>query len=788
MLCEISEMRRLFYICVGLCWGIFCWGGPSAEAVVITSVESNSSEVGRFEKFEVTFSLSREYANPFDPDIVDATVTFHEPDGSVSAVSAFFFREYETAGTDPERYLNPGPVLWKARFAPGRLGVHTFDIAVVDSEGETTLGGAGSFECVESTRRGFIRVDEDDRAFFSCSDGSGWVNVGHNVCWLSGGTAEWEHYFASMSAVGENWTRIWMCPFGGDGGVILEYRSNHSSGYFGGPGDVSMQVAQRLDRVIELAEANGIAIQLVLQYHGAFSTSVNSNWDSNPYNAALEGGFLSEPGEFFTNAEARRLTRNKYRYIVSRWGYSGAILAWELWNEVQWTDGWKNNQSSVVDWHREMAGYLRGIDGFNHMITTSSHQSGFDALWSLNDIDVIQVHHYGGQTIASFEGSARQFADWDKPVVMGEYGAGSIGGVNPAEGNPQDLAEPYRTQIYEGLHLHNGIWSAFHLKSSSHLWWWDNYIEPLDLYDVFAALSVYGAGEDMGAHDLSMAPRVVSGAESVVAAPGLSGFWDISTQREFTLEDGAFAGIENLSKWLHGSSKPEYRSDPIFHLSMSTDGYLIIHVTKVSDYGPNSLRVLDNSVQIFASGYANGSSNFEIRVALAAGSHSVRIENTGNDWFEISSYEFAPESVAVLDSVGLVGNNRAYLWIYDIGSQLGQSAHGTFGEESITVGDLDDGAYEVRVYATRGAGGILRSDEVDSVGGLLTYTLPEFSKDIAVKIRPVCIVGVAELSEFAGQWLLSGLGLTYDLSGDREVNGVDFAVLAESWLDSCPGE
>ena len=86
--------------------------------------------------------------------------------------------------------------------------------------------------------------------------------------------------------------------------------------------------------------------------------------------------------------------------------------------------------------------------------------------------------------------------------------------------------------------------------------------------------------------------------------PGLSGFWDISTQSEFTLEDGAFAGIENLSKWLHGSWKPEYRSDPIFHLNMSTDGYLIIHVTKVSDYGPNSLRVIDNSVQIFASGYA----------------------------------------------------------------------------------------------------------------------------------------------------------------------------------------
>jgi hypothetical protein len=759
---------------------------PSANATVITSVQANSDEIGRFKKFEVTFSLSADYDNPFDPDIVDALITFHEPDGSLSNVPAFFFRDYDVVGDDPEEYVNPGPPLWKARFAPSILGMHTFDITAVDTDGQTTLTGAGSFVCVDSNRRGFIRVDKRDPAFLCHDDGSSRVNIGHNVGWLSGGTTNWGNYFTSMGAVGENWTRIWMCPFGGGGGLILEYRKNHGSGYFEGLGRISMPVALRLDKVIELAEANGIAIQLVLQYHGAFSTSVNPNWDSNPYNSEHDGGFLTEPGQFFTNAEAQRITQNKYRYIVARWGYSPAILAWELWNEVQWTDGWKNDRSSVVVWHDEMGRYLRSVDPFGHLITTSSHQSGFDDIWNLEDIDLVQVHHYHGQTIPSFEGSARQFADLGKPVIMGEFGAGSADGVSNPEGYPEDLPEPYRTQMYEALNLHNGIWSAFHLKSSAHLWWWDNYIEKLDLYDEFRALAGYAAGEDLAAHNLSWAERVVSGVASIAATPGLSGFWDESVQTEFTLEDGAFPGIEHLSTWLHGSWKPEYRSDPIFHLSLPTDGYLIIHVERVSDYGPNGLRVLVNSVQAFRSGYPNGSSNFEIMVPLAAGSHSVQIENTGKDWFEISAYEFAPESVASLDSIGLVGNDRAYLWIYDTGSQLGQLAHGIFHSEIITVSGLANGSYDVQVYATRGAGGILQSDIVDSVDGRITYTLPDFSKDVAVKIRPACIVGFDDLAAFTSQWLLSGWGLTFDLTSDKQVDSIDFALLAESWLDSCP--
>src|SRR6266481_9445051 len=99
---------------------------------------------------------------------------------------------------------------------------------------------------------------------------------------------------------------------------------------------------------------------------------VDSNWAINPWNAK-NGGFLATPEEFFTNPRARALTRAKYRYILARWGYSTHVLAWELFNEVEWTDAIRNQHAdTVAAWHREMAAFLRQQDPNRHLITTSS--------------------------------------------------------------------------------------------------------------------------------------------------------------------------------------------------------------------------------------------------------------------------------------------------------------------------------------------------------------------------------------------------------------------------------
>ncbi|MBN1766678.1 MAG: hypothetical protein JW860_15595, partial [Sedimentisphaerales bacterium] len=66
--------------------------------------------------------------------------------------------------------------------------------------------------------------------------------------------------------------------------------------------------------------------------------------------------------------------------------------------------------------------------------------------------------------------------------------------------------------------------------------------------------------------------------------------------------------------------------------------------------------------------------------------------------------------------------------------------------------------------------------------GELTYILPDFSKDIAVKVTSSCIVDMEDLIALASSWLSTGA----NLAGDETVNLLDFNVLAGYWLTDCP--
>jgi len=757
-----------------------CYGGRVAGAQIeITSISQNAETIGLYKKFELTFTLSKSYDNPFDPNIVDVTVAFAVPDGNTVTIPAFFYKEYDYRNG---RYVNGRNPCWKARFAPSQTGEHRVSlITIIDASGPTTIDPNITFTCIsrkgwpspENAEKGFIRTDQRDQYYMRYANGSPYMPIGHNVCWLPDGPSDWEHYFTSMGAVGENWTRIWMTHF--YEGQTLEWSRNHWSGYFEGVGRFSLEMGWKLDQIIEFAEENGIGIQLVLQHHGQFSTTTNSNWDENPYNianAAADGGFLEKADDFFTDSEAIRYTKNKYRYIVARWGYSSAILAWELWNEVQYTDGWRNNQSSVVAWHDEMADCISSIDPFNHLITTSSDTSGFDALWGFDNIDVIQVHHYGAETIAFFNNTATRLSGYGKPIIMGEFGVGRTGNVSVPECDYDGLNEPYKTQILEALALHNGVWSAFHLKSGAHLWWWDCYIESLDLYDEFSALSRYAEGEDPAAYNLSKANLDTTGLPKwVLASPGLSDFWAVSTQTEFTVQpDGTVPGTENLSTWLHGSSKDSYRSDPTFNINLINGDVLRIHVQEVSAWGRNNLRVLVDSQEVFSSSYANGSASFVIEISLPAGQHVVQVENTGQDWFNISSYEFINTTEGCLEFIGFSGANHAYIWVHDVGSRYGRTEYGTFSDVNFVLRGLDDGLYIIEFYETRGPGGIIQTNNVFSEAGELLLALPDFTKDIAVKVKPrfVILADFNDLAVFCKQWLQQGHGLSADLYGQRQ--------------------
>ena len=413
-----SILRKYLYLIISI---LCLFPVITSAQTSITSIRQNAATIGLHQKFELTFTLSESYDNPFDPDIVDIMVRFNKPDANNIDVPAFFYEQYDEDSNG--NFVNGRDSCWKVRFCSSQTGDYLVNqITIIDRNGVNTINPEIVFTCIESDEKGTIRQDSRSPYYLRYDDNEPYIPIGHNVAWLNeNGTGQWEDTFEKMHNVSENWTRIWMTHF--YQGTTLEWRANKK--YYGGVGVLSMPIAWRLDRIVESCEQNGIAIQLALQHHGQFSTTTNPNWNDNPYNithAATDGGFLEKPDDFFTDTEAIRLTKNKYRYIVARWGYSRAILAWELFNEVQYTDGWRNNPSSVVDWHDGMARYIKSVDPFNHLVTTSSDTSGFEGLWSLDNIDLIQVHYYSSYVISFFDEAFNRLSSYSKPVIMGEFG------------------------------------------------------------------------------------------------------------------------------------------------------------------------------------------------------------------------------------------------------------------------------------------------------------------------------------------------------------------------------
>ena len=319
---------------------------------------------------EVKFDIPDITGNPFDFKDNDVRVIFTDPGKATVTIPAFF----------------DGGMTWRARMTPGATGKYA--LSAVTRNGKPIAPqnvSQKTFDVPTTPTPGFIRRDAKDSMRLTFENGVSYYPLGHNVAWGNGqqNGDDIVRIFEKMHGVGENWARVWMCHWDGK-------NPDWKPGEALKPGELSLDVLRKWDRLLDAAEKNGIFIQMTLQHHGPYSSDTDSNWNDNPWNAK-NGGFLKTPAAFFTDPEALRRTRMKFRYYAARFGYSTAIVAWELFNEVEWTNGVRENPQSVADWHREMAEVLRASDPNRHLVTTSSKR---DIPGLYEAMDYAQPHAY----------------------------------------------------------------------------------------------------------------------------------------------------------------------------------------------------------------------------------------------------------------------------------------------------------------------------------------------------------------------------------------------------------
>ncbi len=496
---------------------------------------------------------------------------------------------------------------------------------------------------------------------FAWSDGTPYFPIGYDYGWAQGNETVVQG-ITKLGGYGGNWSRIWACAWDGkcpwwpEGGHKLEGRELRQ-----GP-------LQTWDGIVQAAEKAGVSFQFVLFHHGQFSTTVNPNWGESPWNAA-NGGFLKDPTDFFIDPEARRRTKIWLRYAVARYAASAAIMAWELFNEVQWVDAVKKNPDRVGDvaaWHKEMTAYVKSIDPYHHLVTSSSSESLDSGIFDA--VDYMQPHTYPSNVLASISG----YAFPGKPGFFGEFG--------PPSGGP-DFDRHVRDGIYGGMLAGDAGCGEF--------WSWDQ-IDRRNLGPSYRA-----AREVVDQSGLLTHPDAKSwalkadtpGRGDLVLAPG--GGWEQSTVNELDLPD---VDTRSLSGWapyfqsLDGAHK-EWAKPFVVKFTAKEPGKMQVHVGEISG-GGGTLTVWVNDTRVFQHAYSGGSRrNSPVSVDFPAGLVTVRMENHGSDWIQIDSIT-VPGMAPTATAHGMGNSGWALIRVF--GSDTSQVTVSGVG--------LKDGVYRATVF------------------------------------------------------------------------------------------
>ena len=155
------------------------------------------------------------------------------------------------------------------------------------------------------------------------------------------------------------------------------------------------------DDIFALCERYGLRI--LLTPYDTFWMWIR--WAKHPYNAA-NGGICQSRNRWLLEPAMRDAIKARLDFATARWGASGALFGWDLWNEIN--PAHAENSTAVFDeFIADISGHLRATEerlhGRAHPQTVSTYgaTSNFDeslgmarAIYRHPDLDFANIHFY----------------------------------------------------------------------------------------------------------------------------------------------------------------------------------------------------------------------------------------------------------------------------------------------------------------------------------------------------------------------------------------------------------
>jgi hypothetical protein len=371
-------------------------GALTAQAAQAGLAQPGASTVPRYEVFEYALTTTTKFENPFTD--VRVSAEFKSPTGRSLVVPGFYY----------------GDTKWMVRLAPDQLGEWSFQVQLT-GKGES-IRRSGSFRCVPSKRRGFVRISKQNPYRLAFDDGSPFYPIGVQTCgyfqvdldgpsadgtWKAVPAATWVKAFEGATNLAR-----WQLSAGTKKGCALPLIP------VGGPPDrYDTHLARQMDELLVLQRAHGFSHLMVLfqdmSLWGKDTTSFGSVDDLVGYksiaapNLALQDAYI--------------------RYVVARFG--SFVDIWELFNEDSYAPS---------DYLAHLAAVVREADPYKHPVTTNYARS--TEKWC----EMVTWHAYMGIPAGQVDGwlaaQIGKYKAYGKPVLNTEFGnRGSLSNVDPVK-------------------------------------------------------------------------------------------------------------------------------------------------------------------------------------------------------------------------------------------------------------------------------------------------------------------------------------------------------------------
>jgi hypothetical protein len=445
---------------------------------------------------------------------------YHEATGVTKRIQGFYYNDFSRSRDMKTWDKVDTDYPFRIRFAPPEEGqwevtVHfAYNYKGVMNEMPTKTG---AFLVKDSDNPGYMKISENKRNFEL--GGKPVVPIGMNMP----NPYEWKAMFPKdgisrvtpfdckryndslrmYADIGGKFFRLILSPAAN--GLEFEDAGNYME---------RLDYAHEMDKVFDLLDERGLYVNFNLMLHTwmeihAAYYMFRFDWDDTDCDSRSNGYKkkfgLEKPSDLFKSDEALKYLKERYRYIIARWGYSSKIHTIELQSETGHLDEDKGVELTTSQYsgntycrtytgtgnkpyktdttvmkaqykfNYEMSKFIKeDLKHDEHILGVSylgfSHKSNellqrHDPTMSLKYIDAIGLNYYStsaAKDLQLYKNISYFQKTFNKPVYFSETGPSSY--VNGCEGNITYEVDAWMT-MFSGVSGYN-LWAGFSVKES----------------------------------------------------------------------------------------------------------------------------------------------------------------------------------------------------------------------------------------------------------------------------------------------------------------------------------